>query len=129
MIDWIKGLLGLEHNPTGRYYVYQLIDPRFRFPRIFYLGKGTGDEMTRHDRDMRMLLKKGRGGAMKLGCKHKRILEIIDDGYEVGHEIIFHTDSEEEAYRVEAYYIEKIGLEKLANEQYGHKPKKRRRAA
>ncbi len=129
MIDWIKKLLGLDHNPTGRYYVYELTDPRFNPPRVFYVGKGLGGRMYEHEKDMRRLLKRGRGGVLRLQPKHKRILEIVDDGEKVVYQVIFRTDNEAEAYRVESWYIDKIGLEHLTNEQYGYKPKKRGRAA
>lgn len=124
MIDWIRKLLGLKGNPTGLYYVYELKDPRFNPHKVFYVGKGTEDRMYEHEKELRRLLKRGRSGAMRLSCKHKRILEILDAGESVRYSIIFRTDNEAEAYRVESAYIDRIGLERLTNETYGYRPRR-----
>jgi len=118
--EWVKEILGLEGQKYGRFYVYELRDPRFSPPRTFYVGKGTADRIYQHEKDMQRLLKRGRAGVMRLQPKHKRILEIIDDGYSVVYAIIFRTDDEEEAYQVESRRIEHYGLEKLTNETYGY---------
>lgn len=127
MWEWVKEALGLEGSQHGRYYVYELMDPRFYPPRTFYVGKGTENRMYQHAKDMRNYLKAGKYGAMKLQPKHKRILEIEDDGFAVKYEVVFRTDNEEHAYQVEAKRILHYGLEKLTNETYGYRPKRQRR--
>ena len=119
-------VLGHEEGwgKRGQYYVYDIIDPRFEPPRVIYVGKGLGDRMYQHEKDMRRYLK--RGSAMKLTCLHKRILEIIDDGYTVGYNVSFRTDNEEEAYQAESKRINRFGLERLCNEVYGYRPRRRR---
>jgi hypothetical protein len=117
--EWVKEVLGFDGHKYGRYYVYELRDPRFVPSRTFYVGKGTEDRLYQHHKDMRRYLKT-RAGIMHMQPKHKRILEIIDDGREVEHVIIFRTDNEEEAYQVESRRIEHYGLERLCNETYGY---------
>lgn len=123
--EWIKEQLGFDGHKNGKYYVYKLVDPRFDPPRVFYVGKGTGNRMYQHEKDMRRFLLT-RAGKMSMRPKHKRILEIIDDGYSVVYEVGFRTDDEEEAYQVESKIIDKIGLEHLTNETYGHRRKRLR---
>lgn len=117
--EWVKEVLGLDGHKYGKYYVYELRDPRFTPSRTFYVGKGTEDRLYQHQKDMRRMLKT-RAGIMRMGPKHKRILEILDDGYQVGYFILFRTDVEEEAYQVESRRIEHYGLEHLCNETYGY---------
>lgn len=120
--EWVKEQLGFEGHKNGLYYTYELIDPRFDPPRVFYVGKGTGDRMYQHAKDMRRLLKKGtRAAMMSLKPKHKRILEIEDDGYHVVYHVPFRTNDPDEAFQVESLLIDKYGLEKLTNETYGHR--------
>jgi hypothetical protein len=125
-MGWIKNLFHLQPKNYGEYYVYALIDPRFQRP--FYIGKGSKDRGFQHERDMRRLMRKGTPGAMMaLSCKHKRILEILDSGVIdssctencIPVEILFRTDEEGEAYRVERHYIAEAGIERLTNETYG----------
>jgi hypothetical protein len=131
MWTWVKELLGIDGTKDGKYYVYKLIDPRYQPPRVFYVGKGTGNRMYQHEKDMRKYLAAGRAGIMRMQPKHKRILEIIDDGYKVIYEIAFRTDNEEHAYQAESAVINDIGLEKLTNETYGYNTQavRKRRAA
>lgn len=125
MWDWVKEVLGLDGHKYGKYYVYELRDSRFKPSRTFYVGKGTEDRLYQHVKDMRRLLKRGRAGIMRMQPKHKRILEILDDGKEVEYYIVFRTDNEEEAYQVESRRIEHYGLEHLTNETYGYKRRAR----
>lgn len=124
--EWVKEVLGLDGHKYGKYYVYELRDPRFTPSRTFYVGKGTEGRVYQHEKDMRRLLNRGRAGIMRLQPKHKRILEILDDGFKVEYYILYRTDIEEEAYQVESRRIEHYGLEKLSNETYGYNPAKRR---
>ena len=116
----------LFRSKYGKWYVYELRDPRFIPSRTFYVGKGTEDRLYQHQKDMRRLLKRGRGGIMRMQPKHKRILEIIDDGLEVEYYILYRTDDEQEAYQVESRRIEHYGLEHLTNETWGYSPTKRK---
>jgi len=117
--EWVTEHLGFDGHKNGKYYVYELVDPRFSPPRTFYVGKGTENRMYQHAKDMQRLVKT-RAGKMKLQPKHKRIIEIRDDGREERYKILFRTDNEAEAYAVESKRIESIGLERLTNETYGH---------
>src|SRR5690348_11826550 len=126
-MQWIRHLLNLEPKKYGEFYVYALLDPRFDPPEVFYIGKGSHARVFQHEKDTRTLLKKGTKGAMmSMSCKHKRILAILDSGALGGctqecipHEILYRTDEEGDAYRVERQYIEEYGLERLTNETYG----------
>lgn len=129
MFEWVKQVLGLDGQRYGKYYVYELRDPRFKPARTFYVGKGTQNRLYQHEKDMRRLLTRGRAGAMRLQPRHKRILEIIDDGWEVEYYVVYRTNDEEEAYQVEAKRIDFYGLEKLSNKTYGHRKRARRAAA
>ncbi len=130
MIDWIKGLLGLDHNPFGLYYVYELKDPRYSPPRVFYVGKGRDARRYDHEEETRAILGVGKGRdragkrafgsrAMLLKHKHKVIIEIWDAGLEVMHGVVFRSDNPCAALRVEAEYINRVGLERLTNERFG----------
>lgn len=114
-------MLGIE-STTGYYYVYELIDPRTG--STFYVGKGTGNRMYAHAEETRRILKSGR--MMKLSCKHKRILEIWDAGFEVIYHQPHHTDDEERAFQEESKLIKHYGLERLTNETYGVNLSRRR---
>lgn len=118
MWDWAQRMFGFAGHARGTYYVYELLDPRFDPPRVFYVGKGTGSRMYQHEKDARRLA--GSGNDMRLKHKHKRILEIIDDGYEVRYHVLFRTEREWEAFQVESGRILFYGLQKLANETYGY---------
>lgn len=121
--QWVKDLLGFDGHQYGRYYVYELVDARFEGGRVFYVGKGTEGRMYQHEKDARRLLGQGRRGVMRLQPKHKRIIEIWDDGYKVEYRVVFRTDDEEEAYQAESKRIDHYGLEHLTNETYGYRPK------
>lgn len=119
-MQWVRRLFNIEPKKYGEFYVYALLDARFDPPEVFYIGKGVHDRAYQHEKDARNLLKKGTKMAMmSLSCKHKRIIAILDAGLEVLVEILYRTDEEGEAYRVERQYIEEYGLEHLTNETYG----------
>lgn len=114
-----------------RYYVYELRYPDDRrvfgllAGRVFYVGKGTGNRVDAHEKETRAILK--RGNAMLLSAKHKTILWIWDNGYQVGKSFPLRTDNEDEAFAVESALIKQYGLEYLTNETYGHGPRAQRR--
>lgn len=113
----------------GMYYVYHLRYPNVpeyfgrNAGRIFYVGKGKGDRVFKHEAETRAIL--GRGRMMLLSHKHKVILEIWRYGFQVVTEIVGRTDDEELAYQVESMYIRDIGLENLTNATYGRRPRKK----
>ena len=125
MLDWVKNRLGLEIKNYGEFYVYGLEDPRYDPPRVFYIGKGSHDRMYFHEQETRRLLKRGTPAAMMaMHCKHKRIVEILDAGFDhVPVVVLFRTDDESDAFRVERGHIERIGIERLTNETYGYSDK------
>ena len=130
LVEDIKDWLADQFHEQGRFYVYMLIDPRFGGEgegRVFYVGKGEGDRVFQHEKDTRRLLKRGTKWAMsKMSCKHKRILEIWDDGFQVQYSFPFRTNDEEAAYQYESRLIDHFGLEHLTNATYGYRPKSQR---
>jgi len=124
MMKLLKKVVGLseEKGEVGRYYVYELINPLT--DRVFYVGKGTKDRVSSHEKETRAILKSGR--MMRLHHKHKVILEIWDAGQEVRQNIVWRTDDEEEAFQVESRHINWYGLERLTNETYGKRPRLKR---
>jgi len=90
--------------PEGKYYVYKLIDPRS--DEVFYIGKGCGSRIKQHEKDA------------KQGIKHPKcdvILDILNAGFEVKHEIVKSFAREEAAYKYEKRLISKHGINKLTN--------------
>ena len=84
----------------GPYYVYALIDPRDR--QIFYVGKGTGDRPSAHEREARLTLDPGRSKA-----KTARIRDITAVGLTPLVDIIRHgIETEPEAFQIEAALID-----------------------
>lgn len=87
---------GFFAREDGLFYVYLLLRPN---GEPFYVGKGTGDRIDRHEKEA------GRGGA---SFKCQTICEIWGSGGKVGKEIVFRTDSADEAYQIEARLIAKF---------------------
>lgn len=114
-----------DYHKGGRWYLYEILDPRFDPPFVFYLGKGTGDRMYEHAAFTRRMLKADkdgkikRGNLMRLQPRHKRLIEIWDAGFTELYRVPYRTNNECDAYRAEAERIEKHGLERLLNEAYG----------
>jgi hypothetical protein len=93
MFDYTKDLFGYFTPVDGAFYVYLLLRPD---SSPLYVGKGLGDRMHQHEKEA----KKGHD------CyKCRAIREIWDAGGEIGHVIIFTTNSEQAAFRVEAQTI------------------------
>lgn len=91
------------------YYVYGLIDPRNG--RYFYIGKGKGDRVFQHIKEVE--------NSNVDNDKIKTIRDIQNDGLEVIHIIIRHGLNEDEAKLIEATLIDFKGLDNLTNEQDG----------
>lgn len=90
---------------AGKYYVYELADPRDE--RVFYVGKGCGNRVSQHVKDA----KKG-----AVGLKSDFIREILEEPIcEVIERIVRRFDDEDKAYACEKRLIAKYGLENLAN--------------
>lgn len=85
----------------GPYYVYILIDPRD--DQIFYVGKGTGDRPSSHDREAaRLTLEAERSRA-----KTERIRDITAAGLKPLVDIVRHGfETEDEAFQIEAALID-----------------------
>jgi hypothetical protein len=87
-----------------KFYVYELVDSRDHLP--FYVGKGTGNRVNKHENN-------ARNGIDTVCCKHIR--NIWENGGQVEHSIIFKTDNEADAYSKEKERIEEIGIGNLVN--------------
>ena len=86
------------------WYVYALRDPRNG--AIFYAGKGIGNRVYQHAREVRKL-----AGQSSDQLKLATIRDIHDAGLEVGVEIIRHRIPDEKAaYEVEGAVIDTLGL-------------------
>jgi hypothetical protein len=93
---------------AGRFYVYELIDPRCG--AVFYVGKGVGRRSASHD-------KEARKGVASPKCD--RIRSIWQDGLSVSRRVVERFQCEKSAYDAERNLIEKIGLERLTNRVTG----------
>lgn len=93
------------------YYVYLLIDPRTNKP--FYVGKGTGNRINHH-------LLGALDESTKETGKIKTIRDIQVARLEIGHIVLRHGLTEEEAFAVESSIIDFIGIEHLTNLVQGH---------
>ncbi len=99
MSDEIKNYI-----PT--YYVYLLVDPRNNLP--FYVGKGTGNRVKQHYQSCRLDTSNPR--------KNNKIKKLKQLGYKPKWEIIFETESEQEALKEETNNILKWGRKGIEKE-------------
>ncbi|GAB3710159.1 hypothetical protein GCM10027592_46900 [Spirosoma flavus] len=96
-----------------KYYVYMLVDPKNNIP--FYIGKGSNDRLFQHldcalsDEDIS-------------NVKYETIRKIQDNGGVVGHVIVRHGLTEEQAFEVEASLIDAFNFSGilLSNKVGGH---------
>lgn len=95
----------------GKFYVYNLIDPRNG--EVFYVGKGAGHRVKQHVRD-------AVSGRVTNRHKHRRIMEILDDGDTVIERIVADFDTERDAYKFERTRIREL-KEQLTNISHGTK--------
>jgi len=96
------------------YYVYTLTDPRTK--RVFYVGKGKGHRIYAH-------LNESETAEPKEVEKINTIRAIKAVGKEVGHTVVRHGMTSEEAFKVEAAlidYIEQVQKQPLTNLMSGH---------
>ena len=89
------------------FYVYCLVDPRDR--KIFYVGKGVGNRVFAHAEDA---LEREDVHTDKLDT----IREIIAAGHKVGHYIIRHKLTEEDALTVESVLIDFLTYQEFNTE-------------
>ncbi|GMN89055.1 hypothetical protein fsci_05410 [Francisella sciaenopsi] len=94
------------------FYVYRLIDSRDG--KTFYVGKGKGNRIFEHVRE----LVKNSPSENELSLKLERIIEIKSEGREVDYFIHRHGLSESEAFEVEAALID-VYMDLLTNKQNG----------
>lgn len=86
-------------NTSKIFYVYQLIDPRNG--KIFYVGKGSGDRLNDHERDVLR-------GKVTNKEKTNRMKQIHAEGFRViSHIVSVHSD-EHDALDAEAELIEQL---------------------
>ncbi len=86
------------------FYVYELIDPRDGKP--FYVGKGKGNRVDRHEKDAKAGACLGRFDTIK---------DIWADGLEVEKRVVARFEREADAFKAESARIAKIGPENLTN--------------
>ena len=96
----------LEDYPQAGFYVYALIDPIDS--RIFYVGKGIGGRVLKHE-------ERTRRGVLQNRAKVKRIQSIYAQGKEVVRRVLFVSDSEEVVLSVEADTIRRLASLGLTN--------------
>jgi hypothetical protein len=88
----------------SEFYVYELSDPRDG--AVFYVGKGKGSRLWRHEVDAK---------AGKPGAKCDRIRDILADGLRPQTMVVQSFRDETSAYRAEAQRIAHYGLDRLTN--------------
>lgn len=89
-----------------KYYTYILIDPESGVP--FYIGKGTGDRMYRHEW-------KALGGIIPNGNNYlyNKIRVIVFSGYQIQYEVALRSDNESECLQLEKdliFYLRSRGI-------------------
>lgn len=95
------------------WYTYHLVDPRTT--AVFYVGKGFGRRMYVHlSRALKWREKNFCGNCVN---KHlyRRILQIVDSGFEIQYQILYETKDEISALDFEKAEIARIGIENLCN--------------
>ncbi len=92
---------------NGKFYVYELRDPE---GKTFYVGKGSGQRLTAH-----------KAKALRGEKTHKatKIRAIVAKGGEIEPVIVYRTDDEDEAYKMEVKLIARYGRGNLTNHTDG----------
>lgn len=111
----IKGEFTPEITEKLKYYVYRLIDPRNG--QTFYVGKGHGNRIFQHVKQMISYYDGAEQALEDDPNKLKIIRDIVDDGLEVIHVIQRWGLTEKEALEVEAALID--AYQGLSNIQRG----------
>ena len=93
------------------YYVYLLIDPRDN--KIFYVGKGTEDRVSQHEKEVNR--------EIVITKKQKILNDIYKSGMKEKRLVVGRFDTEQESFAVEAVLIHWVyGKDNLTNDQSGH---------
>lgn len=90
---------------SARWYVYTLVDPRCG--SVFYVGKGCGSRIDRHEREARL-----KDASTK---KLNKIRSIWEAGAEIEKTKVAYFWEEQDAYDHETDLIASIGLANLTN--------------
>lgn len=101
-----SGYALMDERPAAGFYVYALVDPRTQ--EIFYVGKGIGGRVLKHD-------ERTRRGVMENRQKVRRIQEIYKAGFKTAWRILYVTDQEPVAVAVEAETIRELTAYGLTN--------------
>ena len=101
-----SGFSLLSKYPVVGFYVYALIDPRNW--AIFYIGKGIGGRVLKHE-------ERTRRGVIQNKKKVEKIQEIFMAGLDVQKRILFVSDSEETALAMEDHFIHALRNSGLTN--------------
>ncbi|MBQ9452365.1 MAG: GIY-YIG nuclease family protein [Desulfovibrio sp.] len=104
--EFESGYTLLKNYPSAGFYVYCLIDPRNE--EIFYIGKGIGGRVLKHE-------ERTRRGVLQNKAKVKRIQEIFSIGKEVTRRVLFCSESEEVVLAVEDDTIHELAPLGLTN--------------
>jgi hypothetical protein len=105
----------LDKDSKRKYYVYRLIDPRTY--ETFYVGKGCGNRVFQHAKNVKTLLQNAKDNEIS-SLKTQQIEQILSSGKEVLSVIHRHGLTEDEAFEVEAALID--AYSNLTNIQSGH---------
>ncbi len=113
-MDKISEILTVfDEKPQRKYYVYRLVDPRTY--QTFYVGKGCGDRVFQHVRNVKALFDEIEDADT---LKSQQIAEILGSGKQVITLIHRRGLTEKEAFEVEAALID--CYPGLTNIQRGH---------
>ena len=101
--------MGKTFDSASIYYVYILKHPDTLQP--FYIGKGKGNRMYRHERDARNHNLPNKTN----GYLYRKLKDILANGKRPVYEIVQDCMSEQAAFSLEVAVIDDIGLNNLCN--------------
>ena len=106
------------HGDTDpKYYVYLLYIVQNGHEVPLYAGKGSGNRVTNHEKNLRNKLKKG----YRLDSKERLMLLAEDLGYQIMWRIVESGLTEDEAFNLENETIMSLGLLQRGNVAYPHR--------
>lgn len=116
----------MGHGDTDpKYYVYLLYFMHNDREVPIYAGKGSGNRVTNHEKNLRSKLKHKR----RLDTKERLMLLVEDLGYTILWRIVDRDLTEDEAYNLENETITSMGLLQRGNVAYPHRLVKVQEAA
>ena len=92
-----------------KFYVYELIDPRNN--KTFYVGKGSGNRVNKHE----LSIKKYNKDITNNIEKYNIINSILNDGMNTKIKIVYESVNELDCYKKEENLIQEYGLSNLTN--------------